>query len=404
MLKIREKIKKFSICVLVFQSTLLFSQYYTIGYFPSLKNIYMNEGNGGYKGLPSDFKYFKEWNQKSTKKVFITDLQHSGGEFNSYNSLGLIFRFDYDFNFLNTGFIFSANKKKELRDKPINVIANNSWKAYDSYFDFSELKEKNQQNHFFLIRRALNITKQQSLAHFINEYSSSFSNSNISGMKQFIRDVNQVYKSNFPESFADNNTNTVSQLLEAMNKHYPSDDANILAFYTYINPSNEKKDEEVVKNIRRYYRGLSGSSIDKTFNDFYMPEGNIEFLQKNATLSLPNNLFYSKERNDKSNINFNIRDVQHHIEYNLETGDYTFYIEIIPYVNTLSSGFKFISKYQDALKPKETVAELDVTMKDFQDLLFVLTKDKIEVFVEYNINGFKVKRKLNNIFFVKNIK
>lgn len=43
MLIFKKKIKIVSICILVFQSTILFSQYYTTGYFPSLKNIYMNE-------------------------------------------------------------------------------------------------------------------------------------------------------------------------------------------------------------------------------------------------------------------------------------------------------------------------------------------------------------------------
>ena len=59
MLIFLKKIKIVSICILVFQSILLFSQYYTTGYFPSLKNIYMNEGNGEYKGLPLDFSRLK---------------------------------------------------------------------------------------------------------------------------------------------------------------------------------------------------------------------------------------------------------------------------------------------------------------------------------------------------------
>lgn len=382
--------KRILLIISLFSNILLSAQ----RYFPGLRSIFMEKGS--YKALPKeDFNYFIEWGQKNVENFFMKDLQHSGGDDSSFNSLGLVTKNEMSLDLVDTGFVFKVSKDPKSDYAVTNVLATDTWKARRFGFELGDFGPSKKLDFFLNIRRFLNITKEQSLAHFINIYPKPKTD-NVSNTKQFILDVNAMYKSDFPASFADDGSKTLKDLLSAMNKHFKSDDANVLAFYTYIDPNNEADIKTVYDNIANYYKGLNGSSLDGIVNNYFMPKGSYEFTDQNVSLFLPDNLFYKTKMNDKSNVNFKVREVQHQLEYDIIKNKYTFYIKIIPYSGTLSSDFRFVSRFDDVLLGKNKVSELSVPQKNLKDITLILTKENISVSVDYLYNDFDIKRNLKN--------
>ena len=81
-------------------------------YYPSLDLIFMNPDEE--KTLPNSFKFLSDWSKETADNIFYSNLQRNGNPKNSasFNSLDLILKRKFDFDFLDTGFILSFNKNK----------------------------------------------------------------------------------------------------------------------------------------------------------------------------------------------------------------------------------------------------------------------------------------------------
>lgn len=386
------------------KSTIFFALFFCIfssaqGYMPSLKSIFMDQNRHG--SLPKkDFSYFIDWSKNNVLSFFMKNLQHSGGYDSNFNSLNLVTTKDLELEFINTGFLFKTDKDSKGNLSVTQTLANDTWKAQRVGFEFEELNPEKKLDLFLKIRSVLNLTKEQSLAHFINTYPNPKLDK-ISNVKQFIRDINSVYKSDFPESYMDDNSKTIRELFLDLNKHFKSDDANVLAFYTYLDPDGKGNIETVYQKINNYFKSFTNQPVEEIINDHFMPNGNIQFIDQNISMFLPNSLFYKLKSNDKSNINFKIREIQHNLEYDIIKNNYTFYIKLIPYSSTLSDDFKFVSRYDDILQGKNKISELSVSKNNFKDITFILTKDYITVSLAYMENNYAFNRKLKTTFKVK---
>lgn len=327
--------------------------------------------------LPSDYNFFISEGQKISREVFYQNLQHSGGKNSSFNSLDLIFFENRKYDFLNTGFVIVPQMNSKLMGKPIStvpVLNNNTWKA-DGIVDFATYNPRYNAANFMYMIIYLNMTNEQVLSHFFNMMDDP-ADKKTSKYVQFIRDINRANRINIDEKIAETPNGFLKKLCQEINAQSTVKECAIAPYKAYIETKDEDKTRD---NINKFFRSLAATRLENVTNDYLLPRGNLEVTQKDLKVMLPNEFFYTKNKNDKSDVSFFINNIEQNLTYDYEKKTYMLMFKVTPHSGSFSSDFKFLGEYHDMLKGKQVVGEIDTKKDEVKYFEFFLYPDKMEV-------------------------
>jgi hypothetical protein len=369
-------------------------------YRNGLKGIYMPQGEQ--VNLPAEYNFFIDEGRRIAGEVFYQNLQRSSGRDSSFNSLELIFFENRKYDFLNTGFVLVPQMNSQLMGKNISTVTvrnNNTWKMAFGTVDFATYNPRNNVTNFLYMVICRNMTNEQVLAHFLNMMDIP-ANSKISKYVQLIRDINKANKINVEEKVDEFAPGLLTRLCKDINAQTSGDECTLALYKAYI----EDKDENVTRqNIDRFFRSLSNMSLQNMTNDYVLPRGDLNMMEKDIKLVLPNEFFYVKKKNDQSDVSFFIEKIEQNLTYDFDKKTYVLLFKVTPHFESMSSDFKFLGEYYDMLKGKQQIADIEVKKNEINYFEFFLYPDRMEVQVHMTKkeNRFSSGYKLKNIFKIK---
>lgn len=375
----------------------LFYSYSSAQYRNGLKSIYMPQGEQ--VNLPAEYNFFIDEGRRIAGEVFYQNLQRSSGRDSSFNSLELIFFENRKYDFLNTGFILVPQMNSQLMGKNISTVPvrnNNTWKMAFGTVDFATYNPRNNVTNFLYMVICRNMTNEQVLAHFLNMMDFP-ANSKTSKYVQLIRDINRTNKIHIEEKVDEFAPGLLTRLCKDINAQTSGDECTLALYKAYI----EDKDENITRqNIDRFFRSLSNMSLQNMTNDYVLPRGDLNIMEKDIKLVLPNEFFYVKKKNDQSDVSFFIEKIEQNLNYDFDKKTYVLKFKVTPHFDSMSSDFKFLGEYYDMLKGKQQVADIEVKKGEINYFEFFLYPDRMEVQVNLTQkeNGFNYSYKLKNIF------
>ncbi|WP_336959850.1 hypothetical protein [Chryseobacterium contaminans] len=375
----------------------LFYSYSSAQYRNGLKGIYMPQGEQ--VNLPAEYNFFIDEGRRIAGEVFYQNLQRSSGRDSSFNSLELIFFENRKYDFLNTGFILVPQMNSQLMGKNISTVPvrnNNTWKMAFGTVDFATYNPRNNVTNFLYMVICRNMTNEQVLAHFLNMMDLP-ANSKTSKYVQLIRDINRANKIHIDEKVDEFAPGLLTRLCKDINAQTSGDECTLALYKAYI----EDKDENITrKNIDRFFRSLSNMSLQNMTNDYVLPRGDLNIMEKDIKLVLPNEFFYVKKKNDQSDVSFFIEKIEQNLNYDFDKKTYVLKFKVTPHFDSMSSDFKFLGEYYDMLKGKQQVADIEVKKGEINYFEFFLYPDRMEVQVNLTQkeNRFNYSYKLKNIF------
>ncbi|OCA78659.1 hypothetical protein BBH99_07730 [Chryseobacterium contaminans] len=375
----------------------LFYSYSSAQYRNGLKGIYMPQGEQ--VNLPAEYNFFIDEGRRIAGEVFYQNLQRSSGRDSSFNSLELIFFENRKYDFLNTGFILVPQMNSQLMGKNISTVPvrnNNTWKMAFGTVDFATYNPRNNVTNFLYMVICRNMTNEQVLAHFLNMMDLP-ANSKISKYVQLIRDINRANKIHIDEKVDEFAPGLLTRLCKDINTQTSGNECTLALYKAYI----EDKDENITRqNIDRFFRSLSNMSLQNMTNDYVLPRGDLNIMEKDIKLVLPNEFFYVKKKNDQSDVSFFIEKIEQNLNYDFDKKTYVLKFKVTPHFDSMSSDFKFLGEYYDMLKGKQQVADIEVKKGEINYFEFFLYPDRMEVQVNLTQkeNRFNYSYKLKNIF------
>ncbi len=406
--------KKIFIFLFVTMSIVVFSQFRQ-----SIRNIFMQTGE--YKSLPKEYNFLIDNMRLHSENIYFQNLQFSKARNSGFVSLDLIFFNTAKYEFLNTGFEIKPTGNNKIGQREVTIVptrANDTWKGSE-VVDFSKYNPLDNKANFFFMKYFLNISDADLLAHFINnadnvqlpksrkktesvvaisaEEVEREKKRNESNLKIFIDDINKVNNIKINPAEYEKSGKSLNDLCEEINKQMPDSDCGFSAYKTYIADIDEKRTRA---NLDVFYRGLSSQRLDELTDDFVLPRGDIEFEEKNLNLIFPKDLFYNKDKGNKSELSFFINKIEHHLTYDFNKETYVLIVKLFPYFDSLSSDFKFIGLYDDVLKGKNITSEISVSKNDFKNIEFLIYPDKMKINIvfknkEYNYDkSFALKKEI----------
>lgn len=378
----------------------LFCSYSSAQYRNGLKGIYMPQGEQ--VNLPAEYNFFIDEGRRIAGEVFYQNLQRSSGRDSSFNSLELIFFENRKYDFLNTGFVLVPQMNSQLMGKNISTVPvrnNNTWKMAFGTVDFATYNPRNNVTNFLYMVICRNMTNEQVLAHFLNMMDLP-ANSKTSKYVQLIRDINKANKINVEEKVDEFAPGLLTKLCKDINAQTSGDECTLALYKAYI----ENKDENVTRqNIDRFFRSLSNMSLQNMTNDYVLPRGDLNIMEKDIKLVLPNEFFYAKKKNDQSDVSFFIEKIEQNLTYDFDKKTYVLIFKVTPHFDSMSSDFKFLGEYYDTLKGKQQIEDIEVKKNEVNYFEFFLYPDKMEVKVNMTQkeNRFSYGYQLKNIFKIK---
>lgn len=385
----------------------------------SIRNIFMQTGE--YKSLPKEYNFLIDNMRLHSENIYFQNLQFSKARNSGFVSLDLIFFNTAKYEFLNTGFEIKPTGNNKIGQREVTIVptrANDTWKGSE-VVDFSKYNPLDNKANFFFMKYFLNISDADLLAHFINnadnvqlpksrkktesvvaisaEEVEREKKRNESNLKIFIDDINKVNNIKINPAEYEKSGKSLNDLCEEINKQMPDSDCGFSAYKTYIADIDEKRTRA---NLDVFYRGLSSQRLDELTDDFVLPRGDIEFEEKNLNLIFPKDLFYNKDKGNKSELSFFINKIEHHLTYDFNKETYVLIVKLFPYFDSLSSDFKFIGLYDDVLKGKNITSEISVSKNDFKNIEFLIYPDKMKINIvfknkEYNYDkSFALKKEI----------
>lgn len=378
----------------------LFCSYSSAQYRNGLKGIYMPQGEQ--VNLPAEYNFFIDEGRRIAGEVFYQNLQRSSGRDSSFNSLELIFFENRKYDFLNTGFVLVPQMNSQLMGKNISTVPvrnNNTWKMAFGTVDFATYNPRNNVTNFLYMVICRNMTNEQVLAHFLNMMDLP-ANSKTSKYVQLIRDINKANKINVEEKVDEFAPGLLTKLCKDINVQTSGDECTLALYKAYI----ENKDENVTRqNIDRFFRSLSNMSLQNMTNDYVLPRGDLNIMEKDIKLVLPNEFFYAKKKNDQSDVSFFIEKIEQNLTYDFDKKTYVLIFKVTPHFDSMSSDFKFLGEYYDTLKGKQQIEDIEVKKNEVNYFEFFLYPDKMEVKVNMTQkeNRFSYGYQLKNIFKIK---
>lgn len=352
--------------------------------------------------LPAEYNFFIDEGRRIAGEVFYQNLQRSSGRDSSFNSLELIFFENRKYDFLNTGFVLVPQMNSKLMGKNISTVTvrnNNTWKMAFGTVDFATYNPRNNVTNFLYMVICRNMTNEQVLAHFLNRMDTP-ANSKISKYVQLIRDINKANKINVGEKIDEFAPGLLTRLCKDINAQTLGDECTLALYKAYI----EDKDENVTRqNIDRFFRSLGNLSLQNMTNDYVLPRGDLNMMNKDIKLVLPNEFFYAKKKNDQSDVSFFIEKIEQNLTYDFDGKTYVLIFKVTPHIDSMSSDFNFLGEYYNTLKGKQQVENIEVKKNEINYFEFFLYPDRMEVQVNLTKkeNRFSYGYKLKNIFKIK---
>lgn len=344
-------------------------------------NILLFDGSD-YEQLPKEYKPLSDEIRKIGDLIYYQNLQHSGGNYGMYTSLTLIFNEDFEYNFFNLGFRFNTIPNDNLFGNKVSLISTNirsTWKGR-YVVDFEDYNPLDNIKNFFYLKYFLNITDEQLLANFINNINIPY-NSDKSRLDVFINDIEKGNNIKIDKSIIDKSDQKLKDLCKQINLQMSKSDCGFSAYKTYI---ADKDDKITRKKIDDFYRNFSNQSLSQVTDDFILPRAEIDFYDKELKLTLPNEFFYEKKKNDQSNVSFYVENINHQLTYDFDEKTYVLNVKVHPFNNSLSSEFKFLSEYYDILKSRKIKSEINVDRNAFKYLEFLIYPTKVKIKVYFN--------------------
>lgn len=344
-------------------------------------NILLFDGSD-YEQLPKEYKPLSDEIRKIGDLIYYQNLQHSGGNYGMYTSLTLICNEDFEYNFFNLGFRFNTIPNDNLFGNKVSLISTNiksTWKGR-YVVDFEDYNPLDNIKNFFYLKYFLNITDEQLLANFINNINIPY-NSDKSRLDVFINDIEKGNNIKIDKSIIDKSDQKLKDLCKQINLQMSKSDCGFSAYKTYI---ADKDDKITRKKIDDFYRNFSNQSLSQVTDNFILPRAEIDFYDKELKLTLPNEFFYEKKKNDQSNVSFYVENINHQLTYDFDEKTYVLNVKVLPFNNSLSSEFKFLSEYYDILKSRKVKSEINVDRNSFKYLEFLIYPTKVKIKVYFN--------------------
>lgn len=376
-------------------------------------------GKNSYRALPKEYNFLVEHMRTWTDKIYMYDLQHSGGDRASFNSLGLIFFNAQQYPFLKTGFAIKPvgnDKMGAAQVTKVHVLASNKWSGAN-VVDFDKYDPRNNVTNFFYMKHFLNITDAQLLAHFINSidgyrWNNKKKNEKVATISQkelekekgqnktnqqiFIRQISKVNHLTIDDVAFEKSGKTLTDLCAEINKQMPKSDCGFSGYKTYI----EDKDEKITRSkINLFYRGLTTNSLEETTNELMLPRGEIEFAEPKLNLVLPIGIFDAKENGDQ--VEFSIFKLTHQLTYDYSNYTYVLKVSILPFFRNPNAAFSFKGTRYDVLKGKDVTEVVNVPENTLTKMEFLIYPDKMNVNAYFKQNGYETSYRLSKDFSLK---
>jgi hypothetical protein len=314
-------------------------------FYPSASTIFMNDE---FEAFPLEFEFLESWCTESSSRMFIADLQHSVNPRNSasFNSLALIVRKDYVFDFLNTGleirFVDDTTKKVDR----YTILNNNYWKIINYYsgFSFKSFDPEDNGMNFLYCKLIQNITDNQALAHFINRFDfdqKSYDSKAL--MAAFIKQLNEKNQLHI-DTLTD-----FSNICDSLRLIKPETDCNYNCYVAFLKDDDAEKERW---NIDNYFGPFSRQTIQDAIDETILPSGNIEFTSSNVKIALPEKCFKSEEDEGGEAIEFTLHDLKYSFRYDFSKSSYYMVIELVARRSSCTSAFNFKSMQHDFFADK----------------------------------------------------
>jgi hypothetical protein len=334
------------------------------------------------KTLPNSFKFLSDWSKETVDNIFYSNLQRNGNPKNSasFNSLDLILKRKFDFDFLDTGFILSFNKNIEKRETKVNVVNNNVWriKAYNAIVDFDKFNPENMTNNFYYMKILGGVSDEALLANFINQtHTYGNYNDSISITTRFIKALNKSQNLSINESLDKDRNFRLSQLCDEINAQVPNSNCGFPAYVAYIRDEDRNK---TIANINKFYYPLITRTLQDVMDKELLPEGDYEFYKKNVSFTLPSKYF--KGDNSKESLTFNVRKIEYDVNYDFEKQSYYVDLTLESHKNSLNSDISYKIKYNNMLKNKTSKKNISIKKEEFKSVLLRVYPKYIEVSLE----------------------
>lgn len=272
--------------ILMFGATAMVAQN-TNRYYPSLKNILSPNED---KKMHTDFNYFNDWIREIAKNVFYKDLQHSGSRNGdaSFDSMGLIFKRQNNFPLGNSGFELSFNKGKSDFSIPINIQLEQKFRvlAYNSRFDINSYDPANLKQKYALGLQIFNLSEEQVLAHFLNNFVNVNDNKYDSPLEKFIIDLNKKQKNKIP--FDKNNEKIKLKDITLQVVEHTKKSCSDVLYDLYI---KSKTSEEEAKKFNQFFRKFTPENASSYIDMIAGYEATIAIPGKEFSLQIPIDVF-----------------------------------------------------------------------------------------------------------------
>ncbi|MDR2207253.1 MAG: hypothetical protein LBE36_13975 [Flavobacteriaceae bacterium] len=250
-------------------------------YYPRLSSIVSE------KDIPDILGFIKAGIINLLNKIYYKDLQYSKSpkQDSAWYSLSIVSPKRIDVEIPGTGIYLLLDPDFSPGSGNISafpITVEYEWKilAYLRFFSVGNFSFHPQQI-FEAALRILNITEEQAIAQFINNFVEPI-NENISPLKQFVQDINNSLNLNIPTPTDTTTLSEIVQNIYGKTGKY----ASLAAFSTYL-LSNDIQDTS--GKVKTYFRALIPQDIDEFIKEVIIPKFRATLLLS-AGIEFPRNM------------------------------------------------------------------------------------------------------------------
>lgn len=234
-------------------------------YYPTLSSVMSQDD------IPEILGFVKDGILWLFDKIHYKDLQYSKSPRGdaAFYSLSVVASEQLDIELPGTGIYLVLNPDITGGDSHISsfpITVEYEWKilAYLRAFNLGNFSY-NPQSFFEIALRILNITEEQAMSQFINQFVVP-ANSTTTPLQQFVADINDYLGSSIPAPTPETRlSEVVQQIYTQSGNQYSS----VVAFGKYLDTSNVN---DTFTNVKVYYQAFVPYNIDDFVKDIIVPK------------------------------------------------------------------------------------------------------------------------------------